>query len=113
MMVPNYYRKNSNQCDNIFLTSANYIGCVVAVHEGHHPVIEDKPDNSKFTSLNKIGTSQVTVTDDINSDATSLPSHYYLTTYSLLYCFMLGQELLIIYLTVHISTMKILLFLFQ
>jgi hypothetical protein len=95
------------------LTSANYVGCVTAVNEGHHPLIEDKPDNSKFTSLNKIGTLQVTITDDINSDATFLPSHYYLTTYSLLYCFLLGQELLIKYLTVHISTMKTLLFLFH
>jgi len=102
MMVPNYYRKNSNQCDNIFLTSANYVSCVAAVNEDNHPVIEDKPDNNKFTSLNKIGTLQVTVMDDINSDATFLPLHHYLTTYSLLYCFLLRQELLIKYLTVHI-----------
>jgi len=47
-MVPNYYRKNSNQWDNIFLTPAHYLGCVAAVNEGHHPVIQDKPDNSKL-----------------------------------------------------------------
>jgi hypothetical protein len=48
MMVPNYYRKNSNQWDNIFITSPHYLGCVAAVNEGHHPVIQDKPDNSKL-----------------------------------------------------------------
>jgi len=48
MIVPNYYRKNSNQCDNIFLISAHYLGCVAAVNEGHHPVILDKPHNSKL-----------------------------------------------------------------
>jgi len=47
MMVPNYYRINSNRCDNIFLTSARYLGCVAAVNEGH-PVIQDKPDKSKL-----------------------------------------------------------------
>jgi hypothetical protein len=46
-IMPNYYRKNSNQWDNIFLTSAHYLGCVAAVNVGHL-VTQDKPDNSKL-----------------------------------------------------------------
>jgi hypothetical protein len=48
MMVPNYYTKNSNQWDNIFLTSAHYLGCVAAVNVDHHLVTQDKPNNSKL-----------------------------------------------------------------
>jgi hypothetical protein len=54
--------------------------------------------------------------DDIITDATFVPSHHYLTTYSLLFFSYrpnLTKELLIKYLTVHISTMKTLLFVFQ
>lgn len=73
------------------MTSVHYLSCVAAVNQGHHAVIQDKPETVNYKFKFKISALQVTVMDNIITDATFIQSHHYLKTYSLLYCFTIGQ----------------------